>query len=584
MNNFKFGDSVEMLTLAAELCLIYAQDNSEKANIGAIDAVRKTFHATAAALFYMNGKNEFRICLAGTSFPIALPEKRWRECVGIHDDELDVSRIGPWSLPVIEKTLPAWISAHLYSSGSEGGYVFLGKSEGSWSDAESDALASIRQTIAPIVAIRYERDIEEHKRLETETLLANNERRLRDLFDGTRDMIYTADADDLITSVNLAAPTMLGYSSKSDLIGKPFSAFALNSDDRELFRKKIAVDGFVDDYEIVLTKKDGTSIFCLETAHSLRDSSNALIESQGIIKDITQRINSERDLWRTNLELAEVNMKLQKTQTLMVQHEKLASIGQLAAGVAHEINNPLGFLISNQNSLEKYFNRIRGAWKAALLDLGPALEQYERNAKLDATFAKLEEVFTESRDGFDRIVKIVGNLKSFSRIDRSADFESFDVNAGIESTLVVAWNELKYVSEVHKNFGNIPPIKAKGNELNQVFLNILVNAAQALGSQNRAEKGLIEITTRAEDKSVLIAIRDNGPGIPSEIRNKIFDPFFTTKEPGKGTGLGLSISYDIIVNKHGGSLLVDSESGIGTTFLISLPIAGPVLKDESKNQ
>jgi PAS domain S-box-containing protein len=569
-------DSFEMIALAAELCRIYVQDTSEVANVQAIDAIKRAFLAETAALFYVNGVKEFRFCLAGTDFPIALPEERWRACVEGHSGDSDVSRFGPWALPAIEATLSDWISARLYATADgEGGYVFLGKNGQPWEQGDVTALAVIRETIAPIVQMRRERDREERKRRTAESLLERNERRLRELFDGSRDMIYTADADDVISSVNMAALTLLGYSQKEDILGKPFSSFAMNPSDRELFRSKIEHDGFVDDYEIVLVQQDRSSIFCLETAHALRGPTGEIVEIQGIVKDITERIKSERDLWKTNLELAEVNMKLQQTQLLMVQHEKLASIGQLAAGVAHEINNPLGFLISNQASMEKYFNRLRDAWRGASAALGPALEEFERSGKVEATLANLAGIFAESKDGFERIVKIVSNLKNFSRVDQSGDFELFDVNAGIESTLVVAWNELKYVSEVSKDFGALPPIKARGGELNQVFLNILVNAAQALAGLKRTEKGLIQIVTRAKDGKVLIAIQDNGPGIPSAIRNRIFDPFFTTKEPGKGTGLGLSISYDIIVNKHGGTLTVESEPGDGTTFVIALPVDGP---------
>ncbi|OHE68036.1 MAG: hypothetical protein A2Z99_06545 [Treponema sp. GWB1_62_6] len=568
-------DLIGMLTLSANLGRIYAQDESEKANISAIDTMRHSFRADAAALFYMTGEKDFRVCLAGTDFPISLPEKRWTLCVETHSGDASIARFGPWSLPGIEKPLSDWISARLYTSGSSSGFVFLGKDSGPWTEKESAALASIRTIIAPIIEIRFQRDAEEHKRREAELLLSRNESRLRDLFEGSRDMIYTADAGDSITSVNMSGPNLLGYPTKSDLIGKPFGSFALNPSDRSLFLERIAKDGYVDDYEIVLTKRDGTTIFCLETAHTLKNPSGGIRELQGIVKDITQRIEAERDLWRTNLQLAEANLKLQKTQVLMVQHEKLASIGQLAAGVAHEINNPLGFLISNGKSLEKYFGKIRAAWTAASASPDPALSEFMVKANLAGIFSDADAIFAESRDGFERIRKIVLGLKDFSRVDRSGDFDSYDVNAGIESTLVVAWNEIKYVSEIRKKFGALPLIKARGSEVNQVLLNILVNAAQAMGGLGRSEKGVIDIETRAEADKVIISIRDDGPGIPENIRNKIFDPFFTTKEPGKGTGLGLSISYDIIVNKHAGSLWVESEPGQGTTFYIVLPVAGP---------
>ncbi len=561
-----------ILSLTVELSRIFARDESEKANIAAIDAIKKSFDASAAALFYINNKNVFRMCIAGTDFPIALPEARWRSCVETHGGASGTARFGSWSIPGIDKALPAWISVCLYASGNDGGYIFLGREDGTWSDQSLSALASLQEAISPIVETRHERELAEQKRAEAEKRLARNERRLRDLFEGSRDMIYTASADDIITGVNSSAATLLGYPSKTDLTGKPFSNFALNPGDRRLFFEKMVAHGYVDDYEIVLTRKDGSSIFCIETAHALKDASGAIIEMQGIVKDISARIANEQKLWKMNLELADTNLKLQKTQMLMVQHEKLASIGQLAAGIAHEINNPLGFLTSNQTTLEKYFGKI----KLAFAD--PA-----RSGKLAEVFSDAEAIFAESRDGFERIVKIVSNLKNFSRVDRTGDFDDFDLNAGIESTLVVAWNEIKYVSEVRKNLGELPHIRANGSELNQVVLNIIVNAAQALGSLKKSEKGLIEITTRLEKNQVILSIHNDGPGIPQAIQNRIFDPFFTTKEPGKGTGLGLSISYDIIVNKHGGQLWVESDDSSGTTFFISLPVAGPAAHEDGKS-
>lgn len=563
------------LVLTAELGRIYAQDESEKANITAIDEIKRSFSASDAALFYINGSQIFRMCIAGTDFPIALPEHRWRECVETHGGSTGVSQFKAWSIPGLSKTLPSWISVCLYVSGDEGGYVFLGKEEGVWNESDIIAFASMQKAIAPIFEVRHERGIEEQKRKMAEKLLATNESRLRSLFEGSRDMIYSTNTQDVIIEVNNSALKLLDYTQKSELIGHPFSDFVKNADDRAFFLKKITEFGYVDDFEIMLVKKDGGTIFCLETANALKTPSGAVQEIQGIVKDITTRIADEQKLWKMNLELTEANLKLKKTQMIMVQHEKLASIGQLAAGIAHEINNPLGFLTSNFTMLEKHFKKIRQTWSECSSSGASSELASEKVAKLTHAFAETEEIFNESRDGFQRIVTIVSNLKNFSRVDQTGDFDDFDLNAGIESTLIVAGNEIKYVADVHKDLGQIPHIRAHGSELNQVILNIVVNAAQALGMSGRAQKGIIEIKTRLEGENIILSIHDNGPGIPESVVNKVFDPFFTTKAPGKGTGLGLSISYDIIVNKHGGLLWVESDVEHGTTFYASLPVAGP---------
>jgi len=571
----KRDNRVQLLALIAELCRIYAQDVTEKANIAAINTIRHSFDAAAAALFYVSVGRKFRVSLAGTNFHIALGEARWRNAVEPHTGPELVTRFGSWSIPGIEKPLSEWISARLFSSGDEGAYIFLGREDRRWNDAESAALEAIRSTIAPIVEVRKGRDREEHRRLTVERSLATNERRLRNFFEGSRDMLYITDDQDRISSVNMAGVTLLGYTAEAELVGRPFSSFIMNPDYREPFLEDIRNKGYVDEYEIVLNQKDGNSIFCLETAHAVKDSLGRIREVLGIVKDITERIERERDLWKTNLQLADANLQLKKTQILMVQNEKMASIGLLAAGIAHEINNPLGFLISNHNYLKKASTKA----EEIMADLAAGNEGNSKQnialAKFQKISAEVTKVFDESSEGYERIKKIVGSLKNFSRIDGGGSYEPFDVNAGIESTLVVAWNEIKYVSEVLKNLQPLPLIRANGSEINQVLLNIIVNAAQALGSLNRSDKSVIEIESRVDGDKVLIAIRDDGPGIPEAVRNKIFDPFFTTKEPGKGTGLGLSISYDIIVHKHQGSLWVESEPGKGSAFFLLLPIAGP---------
>jgi two-component system NtrC family sensor kinase len=192
--------------------------------------------------------------------------------------------------------------------------------------------------------------------------------------------------------------------------------------------------------------------------------------------------------------------------------------------------------------------------------------QERKNLKIDRICNDLPELISESLEGAERVRKIVQDLRSFSRIDSSESSLS-DINEGLESTLSIAWNELKYKATVQKEYGQLPKIWCNMGQLNQVFLNILVNAAHAI-----EEQGEIRIATHTENGSVRIAISDSGGGIAPENVRRIFDPFFTTKEVGKGTGLGLAIAYDIIVNKHGGVIEVESEPGRGSTFTITLPV------------
>ncbi len=265
-----------------------------------------------------------------------------------------------------------------------------------------------------------------------------------------------------------------------------------------------------------------------------------------------------------------------------LQTEKLAAIGQLAAGVAHEINNPIGYVRSNLNTIDDYRRDLTAVLQAyesmvrylcesrtALQkDAGDRLESLERlkaRVDLDAIMEDYPSVITESREGIDRVVRIISDLKKFAHLD-GEERETADINAGIESTLNIVWNELKYKTRVVKDLKPLPPVMCYPQRLNQVFMNILVNAAQAIEDQ-----GTIRITTRHEKDQVVITISDTGKGILEEEISRIFEPFYTTKPVGRGTGLGLSVAYRI-VKSHGGSIAVDSTPGKGTTFTISIPL------------
>ncbi|TKJ34144.1 MAG: hypothetical protein CEE38_18960 [Planctomycetes bacterium B3_Pla] len=285
-------------------------------------------------------------------------------------------------------------------------------------------------------------------------------------------------------------------------------------------------------------------------------------------------------------ELDNTHKELKETQSQLIQNEKLASIGQLAAGVAHEMNTPVGFVVSNFGTLENYVNKflkLLDGYKevAELVDTGTKEQRLTKlqeiteihdKMKIDFILKDIQGLFDDSREGLDRITNIVQNLRDFSRIDKPGSRDEYNINKGIEATLIVARNEIKYDADIKTDFSEVPLIFCHSGQINQVFLNILVNAAQAIKSQERDGNGTITIRTYSSEDNVVCEIADDGPGIPPETLSKIFDPFFTTKPAGKGTGLGLSVSYDIIANKHNGELLVDSKIGGGTKFTIKLPI------------
>ena len=278
--------------------------------------------------------------------------------------------------------------------------------------------------------------------------------------------------------------------------------------------------------------------------------------------------------------LKEANNKLSEAQDKLLQAEKLASIGQLAAGVAHEINNPIGYIFSNFGTLERYLGdlfemlAVYEAAEHALIGTPIAAELAETRERIELDFLKqdIPTLMAQSKEGITRVRKIVQDLKDFSRVDAHQEWSWANLHEGIDSTLNIVNNEVKYKAEVIKHYGRIPPVHCLASELNQVFMNLLVNAAYAI----TAERGTITIRSGFDEPAaaVWLEFADDGAGISKENIGRIFDPFFTTKPVGKGTGLGLSLSYGI-VRKHQGQLDVRSEPGKGTTFRITLPVNGP---------
>jgi len=262
-------------------------------------------------------------------------------------------------------------------------------------------------------------------------------------------------------------------------------------------------------------------------------------------------------------------------ESQLVQSEKLASLGQLAAGVAHEINNPVGFISSNLSTLDGYFKQLQQMLDAYQRSEAHIAEPEHRDPltalrnELDLDFLKddIPILIRESKDGIGRVVQIVKDLKNFSRVDNDQTWQFANLQQGIDSTLNIVASELKYKADVIKHYAPLPEIECLASQLNQVVMNLVINAAQAMGP----ERGTITISNGVEGEHVWLEVTDNGCGIAPDTVQKIFDPFFTTKPVGEGTGLGLSLSYGI-VKKHRGDISVSSELGKGTKFRVVLPI------------
>lgn len=342
-----------------------------------------------------------------------------------------------------------------------------------------------------------------------------------------------------------------------------------------------AIETGVYDYIIKPFHPKGVVICVRNALHRRQLEIDNRAYREGLEEMLSERI---AELRKSKEETEQTLAKLKETQAQMIHSEKMASVGQLAAGVAHEINNPTAFISSNLKALSDYqsdFSRLIRRYRKLVTGLEdimaseeccrPLSEQLEGiravEAEIDIDFVldDTESLIKESREGTERIKKIVLNLKDFAHPGEDK-LQSADINECLESTLNIVWNELKYKATVKKEYGDLRRVQCYPHQLNQVFMNLLVNAAQAIEKQ-----GEIKITTTADNAYVEIKISDTGLGISKENLSRIFDPFFTTKEAGKGTGLGLHLAYNI-VNKHNGTISVESAVGEGTTFTIRIPV------------
>jgi len=284
----------------------------------------------------------------------------------------------------------------------------------------------------------------------------------------------------------------------------------------------------------------------------------------------SQLEKTQIQLEETNVELASSLRKLQKNQNALIQTEKMASIGVLASGVAHEINNPIGFIKSNLSILKEYFEDIESYYQDSLVNLTndtqKTIQQHlAKKHDIDFLLSDIPPLLEGSIGGVDRVIEIVQNLKTFARVDQ-ANRSLTDINEGIHATLNMVRNELKFNCNIHIDLEPLPKIMVYPGKLNQVVMNLLINAGQSID-----EKGDVFIRTSVHNNSIVIDIEDTGSGIDSQHQSQIFTPFYTTKVIGEGTGLGLSISHQII-EQHDGEIKVTSTLGKGSCFSVYLPI------------
>ncbi|HZW24079.1 MAG TPA: PAS domain S-box protein [Gallionella sp.] len=427
-------------------------------------------------------------------------------------------------------------------------------------------------------------DITERKRVEQ--ALLESEQKFRVMTASAQDAIAMVDNDGNVSFWNAAAEKIFGYAAE-EVIGRELHQLLAPPRYREAylagfshFRQTGEGDVIGKTLDLAALHKDGHE-FPVELSLSAVNIGGKW-QAIGIMRDITERKQGEaraaanyESVAAMNAQLLESNKQLEQAKSQLLQSEKMAAIGLLAAGVAHEINNPVGYVNSNLGTLEKYLadifviiDKYEAAEAVQGKDSQLLAELRQFKTKVDFNFLRqdIKSLIAESHQGLERIKKIIRDLKDFSRSDVDEQWVWADVHHGLDTTLNVVWNELKYKCEVVKEYGDLPEIWCLPSQLNQVFMNLLVNAAQAI-----EVRGRITIRTGAEGERVWIEVSDTGKGISPENIPRLFDPFFTTKPVGLGTGLGLSVSYKI-VEKHHGKIEVHSEPGKGSTFRVWLPV------------
>jgi len=411
---------------------------------------------------------------------------------------------------------------------------------------------------------------EQKERMASETKLSN-------ILDIAPEAIIVINNTQNITVFNKGAEKIFGYQA-NEILGKPLN---LLIPDNIVDVHKHNVNSFIDSIdvqkdmgsrkEIFGKHKDGRKFPCGASISKTKQSDEWICTV--ILRDLSEEKEVQAALLKEKHEQEQLIIQLQEAQDQLLQSEKMASIGQLAAGVAHEINNPVGYINSNIGSLKNYINDLMKLLDTyekseSVISDSTAIENIQtikQDVEIDFLKEDVLDLISESEEGVVRVKKIVQDLKEFSHVGE-AEWQWANLHSGLDSTLNIVNNELKYKAEVIREYGNLPDVECIISQLNQVFMNVLVNAAHAI-----EQKGTITVRSGTENNGVWVEIEDTGKGMDEETKRRIFDPFYTTKPVGKGTGLGMSLSFNII-QKHNGTIEVKSELGKGTCFHIWLPV------------
>ncbi|GAB3254229.1 ATP-binding protein [Chitinimonas naiadis] len=400
--------------------------------------------------------------------------------------------------------------------------------------------------------------------------------RLVSIVENTTDIIGISEYDGRVLYMNAAARRFYNIPADED-VGQTLTPDYLPSHaSRHLMGTAIpaAMERGSWSGESTLYDAVGTEIPVSLVVLAEQDGKGRVKHFSSIARDIHETKQKEQQLKAQNEALEKLNGELESVQHQLIQSEKMASIGQLAAGVAHEINNPIGYVNSNIGTLGSYVDELLGLLDAyashvrqdPALAISPALDEALQRADIEFLREDIKQLLSESHEGIGRVKKIVQDLKDFSRVDTAEEWEFADLHHCLDSTLNIVRNEIKYKAEVVHEYGQLPAVQCLPSQLNQVFLNLMVNAAHAIEA-----RGTITIATGLDGDRVWIRISDTGCGMSPDVIRRIFEPFYTTKPVGKGTGLGLSLSYSI-VKKHHGDIRVESTPGKGTRFEVILPV------------